>query len=133
MLYSCFLLATYFTHLGVHMSVLLSQFVPHPPSPAVSTNLFSMSISLFMLCIRFVVVVELLSHVRLLASPWTAASQDSSSFTISWNLLKLMSIESVMTSKHLILCCPPLLLPSIFPSIRVYINESALHISWSKY
>ena len=134
MLYSCFLLATCFTHLSVCVSVLLSQLVPHPPSPAVSTDLFPMSISLLMLCIRFiVVVVELLSHVQLLASSWTAASQASSSFTLSWNLLKLMSIESVMPSKHLILCRPSLLLPSIFPSIRVFINESALHIRWSKY
>ena len=61
-----------------------------------------------------------------------AASQASLSFTISWNLLKLMSIESVMPSNYLILCCP-LLLPSIFPSIRVFSNESVLHIRWSKY
>ena len=71
--------------------------------------------------------VQSLTCVPLFETPWTAAHQASQS------LLKLMSIESVMTSKHLILCCPPLLLPSIFPSIRVFINESALHISWSKY
>ena len=61
------------------------------------------------------------------------AHQASLSFTISWSLLKLMSIESVMLSYHLILCRPLLLLPSIFPSIRVFSNESALHIRWPKY
>ena len=79
-----------------------------------------------------VVVVQLLSCVQLLATPWTAACQASLSFTISWNLLKLMSIELVMPSNHLILCHPLLLLPSIFPSIRVFSNESALHIRWPK-
>ena len=64
---------------------------------------------------------------------WTAACQPSLSFTFSWSLLKLISVESVMPSKHLILCRPLLLLPSIFPSIRVFSNESALHIRWSKY
>ena len=66
-------------------------------------------------------------------SPWAAAHQASLSFTISWSLLKLMSIESVMPSNHLILYCPLLLLPSIFPSIRVFANESALHVKWPKY
>ena len=68
-----------------------------------------------------------------LQPPWTAAFQPSLSFTISLNLLKLMSIESVMPSNHLILCCPLILLPSIFPSIRVFSNELALHIRWQKY
>ena len=72
------------------------------------------------------VVVQLLSHAQLFATPWTAACQVSLSFTISWSLLKLMSIESVMPSNHLILCCPLLLLPSIFPSIRVFSNELVL-------
>ena len=67
------------------------------------------------------------------ATPWTAACQVSLSFTISWSLLKLTSIESVMLSKHLILCQPLLLLPSIFPSIRVFSSESALSIRWPKY
>ena len=80
-----------------------------------------------------VVVDQLLSHVRLSETPGTAVHQASLSFTISWNLLKLMSIESVMPSNHLILCHPFLLLPSIFPSIRVFSNESALHIRWPKY
>ena len=66
------------------------------------------------------------------ATPWTAAHQASLSFTISQSLLNLMSIESMMPSNHLILCCP-LLLFSIFPSIRVFSNDSALHIRWSKY
>ena len=65
--------------------------------------------------------------------PWTAAHQASMSFTISWSLLKLMSIELVMPSNHLILCHAPLLLPSIFPSIRVFSNESALCKRWPKY
>ena len=67
------------------------------------------------------------------SSPWTVAHQASLSFTISWSLLKLMSIESMMPSNHLILCCPLLLLPSIFPSIRVFSNESALHIRLPRY
>ena len=77
--------------------------------------------------------VQLLSCVRLFATTWTAARQASLSITNSRSLLKLMSIESVMPSNHPILCCPLLLLPSIFPSIRVSSNESALHIRWSKY
>ena len=67
------------------------------------------------------------------ATPWTAAHQASLSFTISWSLLKLMSIKSVMPSNHLILCHPHLLLPSVFPSIRVFSSESVLHIRWPKY
>ena len=66
-------------------------------------------------------------------TPWTAAHQASLSITNSWNLLKLMSIKSVMPSNHLILCRPLLLLPSIFPSIRVFSNESVIHIRWPKY
>ena len=70
---------------------------------------------------------------RLFAVPWTAAHQASLSITNSWNLLKLLSIESVMPSNHLILCHLLLLLSSIFPSIRVFTSESALHIRWPKY
>ena len=77
--------------------------------------------------------VQSLSHVRLFATPWTAARQASLSITNSWTLLKPMSLELVMPSSHLILCCPLLLLPSIFPSIRVFSNESALRIRWPKY
>ena len=75
---------------------------------------------------------QLLSHVRLLATPWTAASQASLSITNSRSLLSLMPIESVMPSNHLIFCRPLLLLRSIFPSIRVFSNESALRIRWPK-
>ena len=73
-----------------------------------------------------------LSHVRLSVTPWTAALQASLSITNSWSLLKLMSIESVMPSNHLILCRPLLLPPSIFPSVRVFSNESVLCIRWPK-
>ena len=76
---------------------------------------------------------QLLSHVQLFATPWTAARQASLSITSSQSLLKLMSNELVMPSNHLILCHPLLLLPSILPSIRVFSNESVLHIRWSKY
>ena len=79
------------------------------------------------------VVVQSLICVRFFAPPWTAACQISLSFTISHSLLKLMSTEKVMPSNHLILCRPLLLPPSIFPSIRVFSNESALHIRWPKY
>ena len=77
--------------------------------------------------------VQSLSHVQLFAIPWTTAHQASLSITNCRSLPKLMSIELVMPSNHLILCHPLLLLPSIFPSIRVFSNESALHISWPKY
>ena len=77
--------------------------------------------------------VQVLSHVWFFVTPWTAACQASLSFTNSRSLLKLMSIESVMPSNHHILCYPLLLLPSIFPSIRVFSNESALRIRWPKY
>jgi len=81
---------------------------------------------------HFVVVLSL-SHVQDFATPWTAVCQASQSFTIAWSLLKLMSSELVMPSNHLILCHPLLLLPSIFPSVRVFSNESALCIRWPKY
>ena len=75
---------------------------------------------------------QLLSCVRLFATPWIAAHQASLSITNSWSLPKLMSIKSVMPSSYLILCCPLLLLPSIFPSIRLFSNVSALRIRWPK-
>ena len=78
------------------------------------------------------VIVQPLSHVCLTVTPLTAAGQASLSFTISWSLLKLMSIESVMPSNHLVLC-HPLLLPSTFPSIGVFSNKLSLHIRWPKY
>ena len=77
--------------------------------------------------------VQSLSRIQLLATPWTAARQASLSITNSWSLLKLMSIESVIPSNHLILCHPLLLLPPIPPSIRVFSNELALRIRWPKY
>ena len=77
--------------------------------------------------------VKSLSHVWLFATPWIVARQVSLSITDSWSLLKLMSIEPVMPSNHLILCCPLCLPPSIFSSIRDFSNELALHIRWPKY
>ena len=79
------------------------------------------------------VVVHSHSRVRLFATPWTTACQASLSITNSWSLLKLMSIELMMPSNHLILCHPFLLLPSIFPSIRVFSNKSVLSNRWPKY
>ena len=88
----------------------------------------------FYFCIHYSVSsFQSLSHVWLFATPWTAARQASLSITNSWNLPKLMPIESVMPSKHLILYHPLLLLSSIFPSITVFSNESTLHIRWPKY
>ena len=77
--------------------------------------------------------VQSLSRVQLFATPWTTAGQTSLFITNFWNLLKLVSIELVMPSNHLILCHPLLLLSSIFSSIRVFSNESALHIRWPNY
>ena len=77
--------------------------------------------------------VKSFTHVQLFETPWTAAYQTSMSITNTWSFLKLMSIESVMPSNHLILCHPLVFLPSIFPSIRVFSNESVLHIRWPKY
>ena len=82
---------------------------------------------------HLIVVVQLLSLVQLFATPWTAACQAFLFFTISQNWLKFMSIEVVMPSNHLILYHPHLLLPSVFPSIRVFSNESALCFRWPKY
>ena len=79
------------------------------------------------------IVVQSLSRVPLFPTPWTAACQPSLFFTISWRLLKLMSTKLVMPSNHLILCHLLLLLPSVFPSIRVFCSESALPIRWPKY
>ena len=79
------------------------------------------------------VVVQSLSHIWFFVTPWTAAHRASLSFTISWSFLKLMPIELLMPSKHLMFYCPLLLLPSVFPSIRVFSNESAFHIRWPKF
>ena len=77
--------------------------------------------------------VQSLSHVQLFVTPWTAAGQDSLSITNYWSLLKLTSIALVMPSNHLILCCPLLLVPSIFPSISVFSKDSVLCIRWPQY
>ena len=82
---------------------------------------------------RCVDVVQPLSHIQLFTTPWTAAHQTSLSSTTFWNLLKFMSNELVIPSNHLILCCPLLILPSIFPSTTVFSNESALCIRWPNY
>ena len=81
----------------------------------------------------YMVVVQSLSHLQLFVTPRTAAHQASLSFTVSWSLLKLISIESRMPSDHLILCHPLILLLSVFPNIRFFSSESALHIRWPKY
>ena len=99
------------------MITFISQYPPHYIQPT---------------CIPFV-VVQLLSCVRLSLTSWTAMLQASLCFTITLSLLKLMSIESVMPSNHLILCHPLLFLPSIFSSIRVFPNELTLRIRWPKY
>ena len=101
--------------------------LPHTTA-VVILLLFSVEIC-FSFCI---VVVQSLSHVQLFVIPWTAACQASLSFAFSWSLLKLMSIESVMPSNHLILCHPLLLLPSVFASIRIFSDELALPIRWPK-
>ena len=88
---------------------------------------------LLLLFLSYVDVAQLLSHVRLFATQWTAALQASLSITNSQSLLKLMSIGSVMPSSHLILCSPLLLLPPNPPSIRVFSNELTLHMRWPKY
>ena len=85
------------------------------------------------MCVCIFAVVQSLSHVQFFVTPWTAAHQASLSITNSQSVLKLMSVESVMPSNHFILCCPLLLPPSIFPCIRVFSNESVLHIRWPKY
>ena len=92
-------------------------------------------LSIFMpvLCCLSISSVQSLSRVLLFATPWIAARQASLSITNSRSLLKLMPIESVMSSSHLIFCCPPLLLPPIPPSIRVFSNESTLRMGWPKY
>ena len=86
-----------------------------------------------MTMINLSILVQSLGCIQLFVTPWTAACQTSLSITNSWRLLKLMSIESVMLSNHLILCRPLLLLPSIFPSIRAFSKESVFRIRWPKY
>ena len=97
------------------------------------TEFSGWSVMFYTLELDIEIVAQLLNHVRLFATPWTPACQDSLSFTISWSLIKFMSTESVMLSNHLILCHPLLLLPSIFPSVRVFSNELALRVKWPKH
>ena len=107
------------------------------PSPSIMMLTHIIHLTIFynnVICVCYTPVLNLtsvqsLSPVQLFATPWTAAHQASLSITNSWNLLRLMSSESVMPSNRLILCCP-LLLPSIFPSITVFPNEPVLHIRW---
>ena len=108
----------HFFFLGIVLVITFTQCYKHPPPHSSSVQFSSVAQS---------------SVMSDSATPWTASCQPSLSITNSWSLLKLMSIESVMPSNHLILCCPLLLLPSIFPSIRVFSNESALCIRWPKY
>ena len=119
-----------FTLDNIHVLMLFSWNIAPSPSPTESKSLFYTSVVLTFL---YFSPVQSLSCVQLFATPWTAACQASLSITNFWSVPKLMSIESVMPSNHLILCHPLLLLPSIFPSIRVFSNESALHIRWPKY
>ena len=103
------------------------MYICQSQSPSSSTSSPFPLVSTFILCFQFSSVES-----RLFATPWTAALQASLCITISWSLLKLRSIESMMPSNHLILWAP-LLSPSIFPSIRVFSNKLALHIRWPKY
>ena len=122
-----------YSHLVIYMFQCWSLKYTHSHLPQ-SPNLFFLSVSLAVSCIgSSFSSVQLLSHVRHFATPWTAAHQASLPITNSQSLPKLMSIKSVMPCNHLILYRPLLLLPSIFPSIRVFSNESVLHIRWPKY
>ena len=129
-----------------HKSVHISGIYCHVGASSTRGCAFIYSIVLFFFMFAFMhylckkyyksITVQLLFSCSVMSdftTPWTAAHQASLSFTISWSLLKLMSIELVMPSSHLILCHPLLFLPSIFPSIRVFSSESALQIRWPKY
>ena len=111
----------------------LTYVVFHKPTSRLIPQIWLPIHSFFFFFLLNVVVVQSLSCVWLFMTSWTATCQASLSFTISWSLLRLTSIESMMSSNHLILCHPLLLLPSIFPSIRVFSNKSVLWISWPKY
>ena len=114
------------------VALLYTTLVHVAPHPWKSANL-SVVISMMNLLTTYFSSFQSLTCVRLFMTPWTAACQASLSITNSQSSLKLMSIESVMPSNHLILWCPLLLLPSIFPSIMVFSNESVLRIRWPKY
>ena len=134
---------TQLVNVGLTLRTLESQWPPHPsvcckPESSFECNCIQWYLNVY--CLTFLVIcggyqfssVQSLSRVRLFVAPWTAARQASPSITNSQSLLKPMSIESVMPSSHLILCHPLLLPPSIFPSIRVFPNESVLHIRQPK-
>ena len=114
------------------VALLYTTLVHVAPHPWKSANL-SVVISMMNLLTTYFSSFQSLTCVRLFMTPWTAACQASLSITNSWSLFKLMSIESVMPSNHLILCHPLPFLPSIFPSIRVFVNESVLRIRWPNY
>ena len=93
----------------------------------------SFLLNIFILHSTSIVVFQFLCLIQLFVTPWATASQAPLSSSVSWSLFQFMSIESVVVSNHHILCCPRLLLPSIFTSIRVFSNELALHMTWPKY
>ena len=123
-MFLCFIFTSDF-----YVYILFSKYFKNWASQNLLAFEFNGNISSF----NFIRSNQSLSHVRLFATPWIAAHQASLSITNSWSSLKLMSIESVMPSSHLIFCYPLLLLPSISPSIRVFSIESTLHIMWPKY
>ena len=129
-LYSKPLLVIYFKYSSVYMSLPSSKSVPS--CPFFSAGNCKFILLSWWVCFCFV-VVQLPSLIWLFTTPRTAALQASLSLTLSWSLPKFISIESMMPSNHLILCCPLLLLPSIFPSLGVVSNELAVHIRWPKY
>ena len=124
-------------HMVIYMFQWYSLISSYPCLLPHSPKVCSLHLCLFC-CLAYRIIIQFssvqwLSHVWLFETPWTAARQASLSITNSWSLLKLMSIELVMPSNHFILCHPLLLLPLIFPSIRVFSSESVLHIRWPKY
>ena len=118
------------TLLNFNINQKMSRVGPHSKLSTASRQLHNYNFEF--LVAWFVVVVQSLSRVQLFVTSWTVACQAPLSSTVSWSLLKFMSIELLMLSNHLILCCPLLFLPSVFPRIRVFSNELALHIRWPK-
>ena len=115
-----------------YLNLLLANLFKNFTQAPYMTLLFFLA-SLMSIALIAVAFVQPPSHVQLFVSPWTTAHQASLSITNSWSLPKFMSIALVMPSSHRILCCPLLLLPSIFPSITDFSNELAVHIRWPKY